>query len=140
MRFTWVALACAVFTGLLLLAVCGDGLRRAAVSGIILIDKEPLPEGAIDFFPIDGPQVGGVVKNGQYSIPEAKGVIVGSNRVEIRGFRKSGRKVEDVWEKGKMIEERVFAVPPEYNVKSTLVRAVQAGNNTFDFDLPGIKP
>ncbi len=120
-------------------AGCGDGLRRAEVSGTILVDKKPLATGAIDFFPSDGPQVGAEIKDGKYSIPADKGVIVGSNRVEIRGFRKSGRKVPDVWEKGKMNDEMVFAVPAEYNAKTTLVREVQAGKNTFDFDLPGIK-
>jgi hypothetical protein len=133
-----------VWLGALLLfgTGCSDGLRRAAVSGQILVDKEPLQEGKIDFFPSEpnaGPSTGAVVKDGKYSIPAGEGAIVGKNRVEIRGFRKSGRKTPDVWEKGKMIDEMISAVPAEFNDKTTLAREIQEGNNTLNFDLPGIK-
>jgi len=127
---------------LLFSAGCSDGLRRAAVSGQILVDKDPLQEGKIDFLPSEpnaGPSTGAIVKDGKYSIPAGEGVIVGKNRVEIRGFRKSGRKIPDVWEKGKMIDEMISAIPAEFNDKTTLTREIQEGNNTLNFDLPGIK-
>jgi hypothetical protein len=42
-------------------------------------------------------------------------------------------------DKNKMVNERVKAVPAEFNDESTLVREIQEGKNTLDFDLPGIK-
>ena len=56
----------------------------------------------------------------------------------IRGFRKSGKKITDVWKKDQ-IDELINAVPPEFNDKSTLKREIEAGNNTRDFELTGIK-
>jgi hypothetical protein len=133
----------ACVAALLVSAGCsGDGLRRAAVSGQVLVDNEPLAEGSIAFFPTDGnsgPESGAVIKDGKYSIPASTGVIVGKNKVEIRGFRKSGRKVPDIMEKTKMVDEMISALPATYNDQTTLVHEVRDGNNTINFELTGVK-
>ena len=121
---------------------CQGGPRRAGVSGEVLVDKEPLAEGTISFFPTDGnegPEVGAAIKDGRYSIPMAQGVVIGKNKVVIRGFRKSGRQIPSLHEKGKMIDEMTRAVPAEFNDNSTLVRDIHEGQNTENFDLPGVK-
>ena len=127
---------------LLLAAGCERGPRRAAVSGLVLVDKEPLAEGTIQFYPTagnDGPEVGEAIRDGRYSIPAGRGVVVGKNKVVIRGFRNSGKKHPDIVDPNKMVNERVKAVSAEFNDKSTLIREIQDSNNTLDFDLPGIK-
>ena len=121
-----------------------DGPRRAAVAGKVLVDQQPLVAGSINFFPVDGtagPSAGTVIKNGAYQIARAEGVVVGKNRVEIRGFRKTGRTIPDPMARtaGRLIEEIVPALPPESNDRSTLVRDIRDGDNTLDFDLPGTK-
>ena len=138
-----VRLLCtALMLSLVILAAgCQNGPRRAAVSGQVLVDKVPLAEGSISFFPTDGnegPEAGGTIKDGHYSIPLDRGVIVGKNKVVIRGFRKSGRLIPDVWDKSKMIDENERALGPEYNDESTLIRDIQEGKNVLDFDLKGI--
>ena len=141
-RLTGLA-AVALLAGLLLSgAGCQKGPRRAAVSGQVLVDKEPLLEGTISFIPTDGtegPETGEAIREGRYSIPADKGAVVGKCKVEIRGFRKTGRKVPDIMEKDKLIDERAKAVGPEFNDQSTLIREIKDGKNTLDFDLPGIK-
>jgi hypothetical protein len=69
-------------------------------------------------------------------------VVVGKNRVEIKGFRKTGRKMPDPMAFGTktLTDEIIQIVPPEYNSQSTLTREIKAGSNTLDFDLPGVKP
>jgi len=123
---------------------CSSGLHRAAVSGKILVDKQPLERGMINFFPVEGtpgPSAGAEIKNGEYHIPRKAGVVVGKNRVEIKGFRKTGRKMPDPMAFGTktMADEIVQIVPPEYSSQSTLTRDIKEGDNTLDFDLPGIK-
>jgi hypothetical protein len=116
--------------------------ERAPVRGQVLIDHQPLAEGSIAFFPVEGttgPSAGGVIHDGRYDIPRDRGVIVGRNRVEIRGFRQTGKTVRDVWKPGEPVAERVRALDPEYNDHSTLVREIQQGRNQLDFDLPGAK-
>jgi hypothetical protein len=118
------------------------GPPRAAVAGKVLVDNQPLVEGSISFFPTEGtagPSAGGIIHDGQYQIPRAQGVIVGRNLVEIRGFRQTGKTVRDIWKPGESINERVSALGPEYNDRSTLVRDIQAADNQLDFDLPGTK-
>jgi hypothetical protein len=123
--------------GLLLLPGCSG--QRADVSGTVQIDGRPVDEGAIQFIPVEGttgPSAGGVIKDGRYHIARDKGVTVGKNRVEIRAFRTTGRKVQDpTGPPGAKAEERVQAFPPEYNERSTVVKDVRAGSNTIDFDV-----
>ena len=123
--------------GLLLLPGCSG--RRADVSGTVQLDGRPVDEGAIQFIPVEGttgPSAGGVIKDGRYHITRDKGVTVGKNRVELRAFRTTGRKVQDpTGLPGVKTEERVQAFPPEYNDRSTVVKEVQAGSNTIDFDV-----
>jgi hypothetical protein len=124
---------------------CGrEGPNLAAVSGKVLVDHEPLVEGAITFVPIDGtagPSAGAVIHNGFYRLPRRQGAVVGKNRVEIRGFRKTGRQIRDPMapNAGRRIDEIVPALLPECNDQSTLVRDIHEGDNVLDFDLPGTR-
>jgi hypothetical protein len=111
------------------------------VRGVVQVDGEPLAKGSISFVPVDGEgTVGGSpIREGQYSID--KGLPVGSYRVAIRGTRKvPGRKVINPLIPNEFMDDEVEVIPPEYNEKSTLIREVRVGANTFDFvDLKGIK-
>jgi hypothetical protein len=114
---------------------------RAAVSGTVRIDGDLLKEGAIAFFPIEGtkgPSSGGTIVAGKYDIPRDKGPTVGKNRVEIRAFRPSGKKVPDIWKPGEQMDEMVMALGPEYNDHSTLVKDIVQGQNQADFDLHAV--
>jgi hypothetical protein len=100
------------------------------VSGRVLVDGKPLERGVINFLPVNGtrgPGAGGAIENGEFFLDPHEGPIVGSNRVEIRGFRKTG----------KTMAEEVPAVSAEFNEKSTLVREIKDGNNELTFELPG---
>jgi hypothetical protein len=118
---------------------CSGGVELAEVSGTVTLDGELVEEGSIQFIPIDGttgPAGGETIRKGKYHIARAKGVAVGKNRVELRAFKTTGKTVADpTGPPGARTEERVPAFPPEYNDKSTLVKDVQAGSNTIDFDI-----
>jgi hypothetical protein len=134
---------CLVVAALITLVLSGAGCarngNRAAVSGTVLIDHEPVAEGSINFRPVDGnagPSTGAVIEDGVYTIPREHGATIGKNRIEIRAFKKSGRKVPDPMARtpGQLTDEVVPAIPPEH---ATHVREIVAGDNTVDFDLPG---
>ncbi len=128
----------AVVAGLICMG-CARSPSRAEVSGTVQLNGRPIEEGAIQFIPIGGtigPSAGEAIRNGKYHIAGDKGVTVGKNRVELRAFRTTGRKVQDATGKpGVLTAERVLAFPPEYNDESTLVRDIQAGSNVIDFDI-----
>jgi len=133
---------CGALGVMAVVAGCGtdQGPERAAVSGTVKVDGEPLADGAISFLPTDGtvgPAAGGTVKDGAFDIPKEDGVVVGKNRVEITGNRKTGRKVPDAGKPGSMQEEVVSAIAPEANTRSKLVETVKSGTNTFNFDVKG---
>ena len=136
-RLYWFA------AGLLLLSGCSDaGPQRASVSGTVLVDGQPFEEGTINFFPVgdtQGPSAGAVIEKGEYQIERQKGVVVGQNRVEIQGNRKTGRKIPDPMGSGALVDELVEALPPECNSKSTLSRTVTSGHNTINFDQQGTR-
>jgi hypothetical protein len=127
---------------LLLLAGCsGD---KAEISGTVRLDGQLIEEGSINFIPIEGttgPGAGAVIAKGRYHIPQSKGATVGKNRVELRAFKMTGRKVIDpTGRPGAVTQERVPAFPPEYNDNSKLVEEIHKGSNTLDFDISAPKP
>jgi len=132
---------CGLVAGLLLAAGCGD-MRRAAVNGTVLVDGKPLETGSINFFPAEdttGPTAGARIDNGKYSIAQKNGVVVGKNKVEIRGLRKTGKRVRDPRFRDQDMDEMEVCVPPEYNVQSKVVKTINPGSNTLDFELQGVR-
>jgi hypothetical protein len=129
--------------GLLLLGLCVfgcSGSDKAEVSGTVKVNGEPIQEGAITFIPVEGtvgPGTGAAIRDGSYHVPQSMGATVGKNRVELRAFRNTGKKVQDPTGKpGVLTDERVLVFPPEYNDRSTLVREIKPGSNSLNFDIP----
>ena len=124
------------FAGCFLL-FSGCGKPGPSVVGTVLLDGDPLPSGRIRFVPVEGtrgPDAGAVIEEGKYSVD--KGLTLGKYRVEIHGVKESTlRKERDPILPVYLIPAAIEAVPPAYNVKSQLLRAVEAGANTLDFDL-----
>jgi uncharacterized protein (TIGR03067 family) len=100
--------------------------ERQEVTGKVLFKNQPLDEGVIHFEPLDGQgsKSGANVLNGEYRIPQDKGLLPGRYRVRIYGG-------DGLSGGGK---ERI---PPAYNRKSKIVKEVkQGGLNQFDITIP----
>jgi len=128
----WLPLLwCAVTTG------CGGGgTTRVALHGRVTVAGKPIEEGSITFFPVDGnrgPTAGGVIKNGEYSIPAQSGPVPGMNRVEIDGLHKTGRKVPLEGHPEVLVDEVVHVVPARYRA-GALKRDVKSGELNFDLE------
>jgi hypothetical protein len=134
-----------IAAGFLLLTGCSHGPSRAEVSGSVQLDGQFVEEGSIQFIPVEGtvgPSTGEAIRNGKYHISRDKGAVIGKNRVELRTFRITERKIQDPTGKpGVMSAERVQAFPAEYSDKSTVIKEIKAGSNVIDFDVytPGKK-
>jgi hypothetical protein len=120
-----------------LILFCGCGQPGPSVVGTVLLDGDPLPSGRIRFVPVEGtrgPDAGAVIEEGKYSV--GKSLTVGKYRVEIHGVKESTmRKERDPIIPVHLIPAAMEAVPPAYNAKSELIKTVEAGVNTLDFDL-----
>lgn len=132
------------------LAGCGgedDPWPRAAVSGQVKLDGQPLASGTITFFPsgaTKGPAAGGEIIDGKFSIPEHEGPVVGTNRIEVRSVQKTGRMVaspsaveaDGPATEGMLVEEFADIVPKRYNTYSELERTIEPDiENQFDLRL-----
>ncbi|MCA9131094.1 MAG: carboxypeptidase regulatory-like domain-containing protein [Planctomycetales bacterium] len=111
---------------------CGSG-DIGYVEGTVKLDGQPLPNAMLEFYPQDkgGLSSGRTDANGHYELyygREGKGAEVGEHLVQIRtaGVGDAGG------DYGPTSKERI---PVQYNNKSELVRKVESGRNTIDFDL-----
>lgn len=118
----------------LLLAVllgcsAGDGIRRGAVEGTASLDGSPIADGVARFVPTGdttGPLVDAKITAGSFALPQKTGPCVGTQRVEIFAFQKTGKMIV---EDGEETEEIKQLVPPRYNTKSELTVTIQEGEN-----------
>ncbi len=117
-----------------LLAGCGDGDGRQAVSGTVTFKGQPV-DGSIDFIPAAGAgtQAGAVIEKGRYSIPRDKGLVPGTYKVMI--FSPDNKEVTPDPGGNPFLAKAKERIPAEYNEKTTLTREVKPGGNTFDFTL-----
>ena len=82
---------------------------------------------------MQGPVTGGLIKNGSYLVSN---VVIGKQRVEIRGQVKTGKQIEATppAPPGTMIDVGV-SIPEQYNSNSLIEVEIEPGKNSFDFPL-----
>lgn len=132
---------------IVLAAGCGGpaGPPRAAVKGTVAFDGNPVEQGTIAFLPAegtDGPSAGAEIRNGEFSLTQEDGPVIGEHRIEIRASRQDGKPVANgiagVTEgpsAAGTAAKVVMYIPPKYNAKSELKEKIEAGENSLSFDL-----
>ena len=118
----------------------GSGPQREPVHGRVTLDGQDVAQGSIQFTPCGqtkGMVTGGIVKDGKYELSADAGAVVGTNLVEIRSVKKTGRKVPaPMGNPGEMTEESVEGIPPQYNIQSKLQVEIKSGeDNEHNFEL-----
>jgi hypothetical protein len=121
-----------------LVAGCGgpSGPTTYGVSGKVVWNGEPLPEGAIEFLPMDSAgakysRTGALVSEGRYSVQRRYGLIPGRYRVRIQVDEKGDVPDADLAKPG-----ATPRIPRKYNMETILsVEITPSGSNTFDFRL-----
>jgi hypothetical protein len=124
---------------------CRDsGPPKVIVSGAVTFQGEPIANGDILFYPIEGtvgPVSGGPIVNGQYEANGKGGVPIGRHRVEIRAYR-SGSSTqaitpEEIARMERQGGQRQQYIPEQFNSASTLTLTVggEESEMTHNFDL-----
>ena len=124
-------LACG-FALAVLTAGCG-GPPKADVKGKVTLDGQPLKDGWIEFFPIDGKgqTAAAIIKDGEYQAQTSvcmMKVCVNANKVVGK------HKAYDTPD-SPMIEEVKNMIPAKYNTSSELKAEMKAGPNEHNFEL-----
>jgi hypothetical protein len=115
----------------------GEEVQRAAVTGTVTFDGEPVATGMILFVPepgVKGPPVPVTIIAGEFQTDAAKGPTVGSNGIQITATRKTGKVITF---QGEQSDEIVQYIPARYNERSELRQVVSAteSENRFSFQL-----
>jgi hypothetical protein len=109
---------------------------QAEVSGTVTYQGVQLEKGLIRFVPdsnVVGKPIYAKIEQGSYQVPADKGACVGKNRVEITGFRGTGKKEQTPEAEEVEIEEQY--IPEKYNSQSTLTVDIQEEKNVKNFEL-----
>jgi hypothetical protein len=120
------------------------GPARMQLRGDVSYNGEAIADGTVSFIPHDkdaGPPITGVIQNGAYAIPAEEGPTIGSYRVEIEGFRKTGKQIPDMitplapGQSRGVIDEKQPYIPTKFNLESTLTAEINAETKELDFNL-----
>lgn len=132
----WLA---AALVAICLLSGCGaGGPARASVMGKVEFEGQPVTEGTILFVPTGntkGPAAGGTIKDGNYILKAAEGPVIGMHKVEIKGTRKTGKKIKAVPPASGEFDETEQYIPYNFNTKTTLEKEIKSGENSIDFKM-----
>ncbi len=131
---------------LIALAGCGkrSGLDKVIVNGSVSYQNEPIENGQIRFYPLDGTPgsiSGASIKDGKYTAKAKDGVPVCKHEVRIEGYRPQSSADDDLLTAGqgkprkKPKDPRGQYIPAKYNERSKLVVEVNKDNKIQDFHL-----
>ena len=111
----------------------GSGLQKVVISGTVTLDGNPIVDGNVRFYPIEGTKgavSGGPIHDGVYTAHGKGGVPVGRHRVEIQAYRPA--KGQPSSSEGALIEQYL---PARFNENSTLTAEVSPESEKLDFAL-----
>jgi hypothetical protein len=125
----FIALSSLVVTG------CGES-GRSGVQGTVNLDGKPVDGGRISFIPPDpkGVYAHADIKEGKYELDARQGPGLGTCRVVIVWYKKTGKKVVGS-DPPNLVEETKQVIPDKYNDKSSLKEEIKPGMNTFNYEL-----
>jgi hypothetical protein len=127
------AIACCAAAFCVALAGCGSG-GKAQVSGTVTVDNEPLANGTIQFYPVDGngQSAGTGITGGKYEVEASAGKM----KVVINGTKVVGKIKQYDTPDSPYVEDIRELLPPKYNTQSELTVELKSGSNpNVNFDL-----
>ena len=119
-----------------------EGEQRAAISGVVTLDGQPVKVGTIAFIPEDSSKrrSGTTIVGGEYSLTEGKGPEFGPHQVVISAKVEDAEKVVEVLDidgkgTGEFAPATTETIPEKYNEQTELKLEVDAADMTANFDL-----
>ena len=127
------------------LAGCGEnGLKKVIVSGEVTYQGEPVENGDVLFYPMEGtsgPVSGASIKDGRYVAEGKGGVPVGKHRIKVRAFRAGKPKVNLSAEEAELEEfdgggtTHEQYLPEKFNNNSELEVVIESGSRRAVHDI-----
>lgn len=119
---------------------CGPKSDLLSVSGAVSVNGNPVKSGSIRFTSVGTEKVastGAMISEGEFEIPQAKGLPPGTYHIVISAADKDAPKIMLRDASGRpQMEVAPDLIPEEYNVKSEVTIDVSVeGENHFVFDI-----
>jgi hypothetical protein len=119
---------------------CGPRSDRLAISGEVTFDGAPLDGGSIRFTSVGSEKVfasGALIEDGEYYIPQEKGLPPGTYHLEISAPDTTAPPVmARATPGGPGVPVAVERIPPDFNINSKhQVKVTQDGDNHFVFEI-----
>jgi hypothetical protein len=142
-RPTWALIA----WGSLAAAILGCGPpppERVTLFGRVTYRGEPVEKGTISWIPLIGEQGIGAsadIVQGAYRVESLVGPTRGNYRVEIQGYRATGRQIADLSTPDRsqigqqLIGEEMPYLPAKYGIDSVLTATIDANPQELNYNL-----
>jgi hypothetical protein len=108
-----------------------DDLPRQPVAGTVTMDGQALPEGVIQFYPVEASATStganAEIKAGAFSIPQETGLVPGNYKVSISHAPVEQVKTKAKGELAKATRLGKETIPARYNTKSELKAEIKSG-------------
>jgi hypothetical protein len=143
-RFFWEYLAFSTPYFLIAGSCCigcrsNSSLSTKVVQGRVTYGQSPVEEGMVRFVPIEGthgPMSFGSIDHGYYRVDSHGGVPLGTHRVEVDAWKKTGRKVTTRGRfESEMSEERERLGPEVYSGETSPLRIQLTADSSDRFDI-----
>ena len=109
---------------------CGrNSIERATVSGTVMLDGKPIPNGEIRFIPTGetkGPNWSAWIRDGRYTTEGSKGTPIGTLSISIEAYRNAPDYIPNPSDDPAEIP-KVQYLPGKYNASSTLEMTIESG-------------
>lgn len=131
-RMPLIVIACLAIS----IAGCDSKGDKFEIQGRVTFQGEPITEGKLLFLPVDQsrPQAVATISDGEYVTAEPGGVSVGRYKVQVFGYRKTG-KVQDLGGLLGEQEEQEQYIPVEFNRETKLTVEISSEEREYHFDL-----
>lgn len=118
------------------LAGCNQKTEQFEVRGQVSYEGEPVAEGKILFMPNDEsrPQAIARIIDGEYATASPGGVFVGEYKVQVFGYRGTG-KVQDLGALFGKQEQQVQYLPAKFNRETELTVDISSETREYNFEL-----
>ena len=116
---------------------CSNKDEQFEIRGQVTYQDQPVAEGKILFMPNDEsrPQAIAKIVDGEYVTASPGGVFVGEYKVQVFGYRGTG-KVQDLGELyGGKQEQQVQYLPAKFNHETELTVDISPEESEYDFEL-----
>ena len=115
---------------------CGKKNEQFEIHGQVTYEGESIAEGKILFLPNDESQPQAIAKivDGEYKTASPGGVFVGEYKVQVFGYRGTG-KVQDLGKLYGTQEQQQQYLPAKFNHETELTVEISSEENEYDFEL-----